>query len=190
MRTVVLAAAAAAALAVTGVAIAASLGAFDGISAASHPQTSTDQLDSAMAAMVADANIGLASIPGDPDGQVVASDSRLIGQLVDGARIYVMPTTKDKLCIVRQTTPSSEEYSGVTCIDPFSQKEPTTLESTMGLTFGVARDDVASISFNTPSGQVTVPVKNNVWSYQGSGVDLSSVTINFQDGSSEPFTGQ
>lgn len=190
LRPILVAAVAATALAVTGVAIADSVGAFQGISAANHPQTSTDQLDSAMASMVALANESLAATPGDPDGQVEASGSRSIGQLANGANVYVMPTTTNKLCIVRQTTPGSVEYSGITCLDPLSQNAPTTLESTLGLTFGVARDDVASISFNTPSGQVTVPVENNVWSYEGDGVDLSSVTITFTDGSTEPFTAQ
>lgn len=188
-RTVVVAAVVVAALAGTGLAIAASLGVFNGISAANHPQTSTDKLDSAMADLVADANVGLASIPDSQDGQVVASGSRLIGQLANGANVYVMPTTTNKLCVVTQTTPGSENYSGIECLDPLSQTQPTTLESKQGLTYGVAKDDVASVSFTTSSGQVTVPVKNNVWSYEGDGVDLSSVTVTFEGGSTQPFTG-
>jgi hypothetical protein len=186
-RPVVAAAVAVAALAVAGVAIADSLGAFNGISAANHPQTSTDTLDSAMEALVANANVALAAIPNDPNGQVVASGSRLIGQLSSGANVYVMPTTTNKLCVVVQRTPGSENYSGIECRDPLTQRQPTTLESKLGLTYGVAQDDVASISFQTPSGQVTVPVKNNVWSYEGD-VDLSTATVNFDDGSAQTVT--
>jgi hypothetical protein len=178
-----------AALVGAGVAIAAGIGAFDGISAANHPQTSTDKLDAAMVDLVAEANVSLRAIPNDPDGQVVASSSRLIGQLANGANVYVMPTTTNKLCVVTQTTPRSENYSGIVCIDPLSQSEPTTLVSKPPLTYGVAQDDVASVSFGTPSGQVTVPVKNNIWSYEGDGVDLSSVSVAFDDGSTQPFRG-
>jgi len=189
-RLVIGAAVALAVLVGAGVAIAAGLGAFDGISAANHPQTSTDKLDSAMADFVANANIGLGSIPGSPDGQVVASGSRLIGQLADGANVYVMPTTTNRLCVVTQQTPGSENYSGIECRDPLSQSAPTTLVSKPPLIYGVAQDNVASVSFNTSSGPVTVPVKGNVWSYEGDAVHLTSVTVTFDDGTTQPFNRQ
>lgn len=187
LRPVVVAAVVATALAVTGVAIAAGVGAFDGISAASHPQTSTDKPDAALADIVAEANVALASIPNDPDGQVEAAGSRLLGQLADGTNVYVMPTTTSKLCVVTQQTPGSGNYAGVECRDPLTQAEPTTIVTKEGLTYGVATDDVASVSFDTASGHVTVSVKNNVWSYEGDGVDLPSVTVTFHDGSSQPI---
>jgi hypothetical protein len=186
-RPVLVAAVVMAALIGVGVAIAAGFGAFNGISAANHPQTPADKLDAAMEDMIAQANVALASIPGSKDGQVVASGSRLIGQLSNGANVYVMPTTTDKLCVVVQQTPGSESYSGIECRDPLTQSQPTTMESKLGLAYGVAQDDVASISFETPSGQVTVPVKNNVWSYQGD-VDLSTATVHFDDGSTQGVT--
>jgi hypothetical protein len=186
-RPVVAVVVAVAALAVAGVAIADSLGAFNGIGAANHPQTSTDKLDSAMETLVSEANVALASIPGGRDGRVVASGSRLIGQLSSGANVYVMPTTTNKLCVVVQQTPGNENYSGIECRDPLTQTQPTTMESKLGLAYGVAQDDVASISFETPSGQVTVPVKSNVWSYKGD-VDLSTATVHFDDGSTQGVT--
>lgn len=188
LRPAVVAAVVAAALGLTGVAIAAGVGVFDGISAANHPQASTDKLDAAMADLVANANVALAAIPNDPDGQVVASGSRLIGQLASGANVYVLATTTNKLCVLTQQTPSSENFSGINCLDPLGQSQPTTLVSKPPLTYGVAQDGVASVSFGSPSGQVTVPVKNNVWSYEGD-ADLSSVTVNYDDGSTQTITG-
>lgn len=189
LRPILVGAVAAVALTVTGAAIAASAGVFDGITAANHPQTSTDKLDSAMADLVAQANVSLRAVPNDPDGQVVASGSRLIGQLSAGENVYALPTTTNKLCVITQTTPGSENYSRIECLDPLSQSQPTTVESKQGLTYGVAQDNVTSVSFNTPSGPVTVPVKNNIWSYEGDGVDLTSVTVTLDDGSTQPFTG-
>ena len=89
-----------------------------------------------------------------PTGQLVADSVRFVTQLDGGQRIYVISTTTNELCVLIVEHPGVSAGSRrIGCGNPLSQVEPTTIASirdsqqTPPLAFGVARDDVASVSF-------------------------------------------
>jgi hypothetical protein len=172
-------------LAVGGIAAADGVGPFAGIGAASHPPTPGDALDSAIKEEIARIN-GQGSF--GPTGGLIVDSARLVSQLDSGRRIYVIATTTDELCVLIQERPGMSEGSAIGCGDPLSQAQPTTEETmrvnqqTPPLSFGVARDDVASISFRAGGEEKTVPVVDNVWAYEGESNILGSITIHFRDG--------
>jgi hypothetical protein len=174
-----------AALAAGGIAAAAGIGPFAGIGAADHPATPTDVDDPALQAVVARIN-GHAMF--GPTGQLVAASARFVSQLDGGQRIYVIGTTTNMLCVLIEEHPGTSEGSAVGCGDPLSQAQPTTVETirdnqqTPPLAFGVARDDVSSVSFQAGGEDKTVPVVDNVWAYEGESGILGSLTVHFRDG--------
>ena len=156
-----------AALAGAGVAIAASFGAFNGVTAAQHPPTAADKLDPAVAASIA--------AEGNPLGLELDS-ARFVEQLADGIRIYAVATKGGQLCALAerlQNNDGKDDAAGMGCGSPLSQSQPTTAdsfqanESTPTISWGIALDDVTAVSFMAGGKQVTVPVKNNVWAYEG-----------------------
>lgn len=202
-----------AALAGTGIAIAAGLGAFNGISSVQHPQTTGDEIDPATMAYVERTNCT------QPNGQPCApmisglrfDTARHLGRLPDGQNVYVIQRTGNddaNLCTV--VGPPDAEFE---CNGTLSRSHPSTIftyrsdsDSTAPrwFTFGVAFDGATSVSFdpkNTADGaptgpRVTVAVSNNFWIYEGPRGDppptvLQPVTIHFADGTSvtEPATG-
>ena len=187
-RPLLLAAAAAAALAIAGVAIAAGVGAFDGIGAADHAQTPQDVLDPESIKMIDQFNAALTSQQNAAGGsstldQIEIDTARLVGTLPTGKRLYVVSTTSGNLCVAVQ-----EESIG--CGHALSEQEPLTLE-TMDhdspggdppVNFGVARDGITSLSFKADGSEVTVPVSDNVWAYEGD-ADLYTVSVHYADGS-------
>jgi hypothetical protein len=183
---VLVAAIAVGALAGVGVAIAASLGAFDGISAAQHPATAADKLDPGVAA----------SIAADKTLGIDTATARFITQFADGARIYVVATKTGALCVVAERLPNNDgrnDASATGCGSPLSQSQPTTAQSfqpnegTPPISWGIALDSVTAVSFETADGsEVTVPVKNNVWAYEGKGLgEIGPITVHFDDGSTQ-----
>jgi hypothetical protein len=172
-------------LALVGIAAADGLGPFAGIGAADHPSTPNDALDPRLQSMIGRINargwIG-------PTGQLVADSVRFVSQLDGGQRIYVISTTTDELCVLIVEHPGVSAGSGMGCGSPLSQVEPTTIASirdnqqTPPLAFGVARDDVASVSFRAGGEDKSVPVVDNVWAYQGESSILGSLTVHFRDG--------
>jgi hypothetical protein len=186
VRRVLIAAVAVAALVGVGVAIATSFGAFSGISAAQHPQGPADKLDPALAAAI---NAENAHENGLGAGKLLPDSARFIRQLAGGERIYALSTTTNMLCVLLVGQPGSNLGDATSCGDPLSQNEPTTITSvqpdsaTPPLAYGIAIDSVASVSFTAAGQEVTVPVKDNVWAYQGENSGLDALTVHFDDGS-------
>jgi hypothetical protein len=86
------------AIIVSGVALAGPLNPLGGIGAADHPQTPSDVLDEGVQAQL---RADLAP-PGGVDqigGRLTAS-ARLVGTLPSGKKVYVVPTSKGRLCVV------------------------------------------------------------------------------------------
>jgi hypothetical protein len=174
-----------AALAGAGVAIAAGFGAFDGISAAQHPPTAADRLDPAVAAslLVDDHGLGL-----EPDS------ARFVTELADGIRIYAVATRDGKLCALAERLPNNDGKNdawATSCGSPLTQSEPSTAtsfrpnEEGPAVTWGIALDGVTAVSFTAGGRAVTVPVRNNVWAYEGDAAALGSLVVHFDDGSTE-----
>jgi hypothetical protein len=184
-------------MALAAAAIAVGLGAFNGIGAAQHPQTSADVIDPATAAYLKDHLAGIR-----------LDTARHIGQLPDGQNIYVVTGTQNDLCTV-----VGPPNAFVQCGDPLSNSHPATITgdyavnndpSIRWVIFGLALDGVTSVSFQPtqadgggPAGpEVTVPVNDNLWIYKSndaSEVDvLQPFTAHFADGTTvvEPATGK
>lgn len=180
----------AAVLTAGGAAIASGVNPFAGIGTADHPQTGADVLDPATAATVERMN----AHAGDTHssiGRLLPDTARLVGELASGNRFYVITTSTDKLCVMIQQQTGG---SAIGCGDPLSETQPTTLmeirsnQETPPLSFGVARDDVTAVSFTAKGSEQTVPVKNNVWAYEGSSGALSSITVHYADGKTQTIT--
>jgi hypothetical protein len=175
------------ALAGAGVAIAAGFGAFDGISAAQHPQTPADRIDPALLAEINAANTARGA-----GGQLLPDSARLVKQLSDGARIYAVATQDGQLCALAERLPNNtgkSDAAAMGCGYPLTQTQPSTAgtfranESTPAISWGIALDSVAAVSFMAGGQEVTVPVVNNVWAYEGQAPALGSLTAHFRDGS-------
>jgi hypothetical protein len=190
-RPLLVAAVAAAAVAGVGIAIAAGFGAFDGISAAQHPQRAEDVLDPALAAQI---NAHSAPFDGMPTGKLLPETARFIRALARGDRVYTLTTTTDMLCVLIVRAPISNMSYAIGCGQPLGQSEPTTIETlrdspaTAPLAFGVAIDGVMSVSFMAGGVETTVPVDKNVWAYEGESNALGSLTVHFADGTSQTLT--
>jgi hypothetical protein len=174
------AAIAVAALAAASIAVAAGFGAFSGISAAQHPPSAADKLDPSAAALVA----------GDP--RMEADSARFVTQLPDGVRIYAVATATGGLCALAERLPNNDgtnDAAALGCGLPLTQAQPTTVgsfqanESTPPISYGVALDNVAAVSFMAGGQEVTAPVENNVWAYEGENSAINSLTVHFKDGS-------
>ncbi len=186
------------ALAGTSVAIANSLGAFsggafNGISAAHHRRTAEDVIDPATRAYMERTNCK------QPDGRACApmmvgmrlGTSRRIAQLPGGQNLYVFKTTWKGLCYVAGPPPHGE----FNCSRPLSRSHPSTVwfysnspHMSDWFTFGIALDGVTAVSFE-PNGQdITLPVKNNVWTYRSESFEAMTalqglpLTAHFADG--------
>ena len=190
-------------LAGTGVAIADGINPFAGIGAANHSQSAQDVLDPASLTLVERFNSTAArqaSHTGVAAMTVLPDTARLVGQLPSGRQFYVLGTTTSQLCILTAPPPrnSSDKTASIGCGDPLDQNKPTTIESqdevvngpdaTPPLTFGVARDDVAAVSFVAGGTEQTVPVKNNVWAFEGQNSALESLTVHYSDGSEQTLS--
>jgi hypothetical protein len=165
------------ALALTGVGIADGLGAFNGISAADHPQIGADVLDPQTVAKLQQ-TCGSKNVTGfyRPQCHLVLDSARLIGQLPSGHNLYVITDTHGDLCVVNP---------GIlmTCGKGLSPSRPITATSIGQLTFGVARDGVTAVSFQRAGSEVTVPVKDNVWVYKGVSLpEAGALTAHFDNG--------
>jgi hypothetical protein len=184
-RPVLVAAVVVAALAGVGVAIAAGFGVFNGISAAQHPPTAADKLDPAVAASIAASD--------NPLG-LEADSARFVTQLADGARIYAVATKTGELCALAERLPNNNgknDAAAMGCGSPLTQSQPTTAasfqanESTPPISYGIALDSVTAVSFMAGGQEVTVPVKNNVWAYEGDNSAIGSLAVRFNDGNTE-----
>jgi hypothetical protein len=202
-RPLLVAAVVTAALAGAGVAIAESLGAFDGISAAQRPQTSADILDPSVVARLQSNcdNTGALPTMYMPQCHLLFDSSRLVSQLPDGRNVYVITDSRGDLCVLLPNvmmgcSPSvtpSDAASGQahSPSSPLSRSNPITVASfgdsldTPRIIYGVALDGVTAVSFESAGSEVTVPVKDNVWAYEqpsASTPDPNPITAHFADG--------
>lgn len=160
-------------LALTGVAIADGIGAFNGIGAAQHPQTGADVLDPRTVARLQQ-NCSVSTF-WTPQCHLVLDSARLIGHLPSGDKLYAIADTRGHLCIVDPT--------GMICGTGLTPSRPIEDESVGKLMFGVALDGVTAISFENAGKEVTVPVKDNVWVYDGASLpEAGALTAHFEDG--------
>jgi hypothetical protein len=197
-RPVLVTAAVVAALVGVGVAIAAGIGAFRGIKAAQHPRTAADRLDPAVIASIVRHNKKMAQLTHSRRGLLEPDTSRLVRQLPNGARVYAVAATGDELCVVLERLPRlgpNTKPGGYAegCTSPLTQKVPTTVESfrafkgphgeSPALSWGITLNGAISISFPAGRHEITVPVKHNVWVYQGKySAAVPGLTVHFKDG--------
>ena len=201
-RPVLLTAVVVAALVGVGVAIAAEIGAFNGIKAAQHPRTAADKLDPSVVASIVRYNKQVARLTHSRRGQLEPDTSRLVRQLPNGARVYAVAAMGDELCVVMERIPQLARNmkrggSTVGCTSPLTQKVPSTVESfrafkgphgeSPAVSWGITLDGATSVSF--PANRrltITVPVKHNVWVYQGKwSATVRGFKVHFQDGHTE-----
>jgi hypothetical protein len=164
-----------------GVGVAASWGPLSGLGAADRPAEPRDALSPAAKDMIRRHEFS----PDGPIGTLLVDDARLLGELPDGSKVYAVPTSKSKLCIV------VAESSG-SCHPPLSRSEPVTFTvSKTGpaaphVVVGAAIDDVISVSFNLGGERVTVPVEGNFYAWEGEPSEQfkgwSALTVTFADG--------
>jgi hypothetical protein len=177
----------AAAIIVTGVALASSLNPLSGIGAADHPPTPNDALGPEV-----QAQLRLDEVPAggvDQIGGRLDGSARFIGALPSGRKVFVVPTTKGRLCVVLAGMAES-------CGSRLTQTEPVTFTTVWGhpgeraYAYGVARDGVKSVSFNAGDQRVTVPVEHNLFVYESEPRDspagFGAVAVTFTDGTVEP----
>jgi len=190
-RSVFVVAVIVAALTGAGMAIAAGFGAFDGISAAEHPRGTADVLEPAVVAGINKTNDTFTL---GPTGKLLPDSARFTRQLPSGERVFALTTTTDKLCVLILGRPGSNMTYAIGCGDPLNQNHPTTIEGIRpdpklpALTFGVAIDGITSVSGVIGGTEVTVPVENNVWAYEGASAALQSLTVHYTDGATQTFT--
>jgi hypothetical protein len=186
-RPVLVAAIALAALVGIGVAIAAGFGAFNGISAAQRPQTPADRIDPAL---LAEINMTRKSV--GPGAELLADSSRLIRRLPGGARIYTAATKDGELCVLGLGLDRGAGAMG--CGPPLpTQSQPITLSSFANrgtpINWGLALDHITAVTFQLGGREMTVPVKNNAWAYEGPSPRVAqSIVIHYDDGSTKSFT--
>ena len=151
-----------------GLAAAAVTGPLDGIFSADHPRRAVDVLDARTAAMLRSDESR-----GDRIGVRLLGQSRLVGTLPMGRRVYVVPTSKGRLCVVIQRLAES-------CSEPLTQPVPLTFtvvdpDRAGGgqgpIAYGVARDGVVSVSFTVGGRRVTVPIHHNLFVFQARPAD-------------------
>jgi hypothetical protein len=168
LRPLLVAAVVFAACTAAGLAIAASLGAFDGISAAQHPRTHADKLDPKTRAQLRDAcPRGSRASFYMPFCHLVLDSTRRIGHIALLGSVYVITDTRGDLCTVWEAGASS-------CGPPLSKSQPISFGTfnrapTAGSTFvatGLAIDGVTSVSFRVGGKAVAAPVTDNVWVYE------------------------
>jgi hypothetical protein len=155
---------------------------FAGIASASRSATAADTLDVSTSAWLDRSDASAAS---SVIGTHLLARSRRVGAVGDGRAIYLVPTTMNRLCVVLQRTAES-------CGNPLSSSSPITFTIVTGnsaagpIAYGVARDDVASVSFTVAGHAETLAVRNGVFSYSGlagqTAADFSSPTATFKNG--------
>jgi hypothetical protein len=174
-----------------GVAIAAGFGAFNGISAAQRPQTPADRLDPKLLFYINRVNGSRGA-----GEQLLPDSARLIRRLPGNVRIYAVATNDGQLCVLAERLPNNngkDDALGMVCGSPLTQTKPSSAatfarnESSPAITWGIALDSVAAVSFMAGGHEVTVPVTNNVWAYEGADPNYGTLTAHFKDGRREPI---
>jgi hypothetical protein len=187
----------AAALVATGVAIAAGFNPFAGIGAANHPQRATDVLNSAVAAQIRTHNREAGRQAGRL-GLVVLGTSRYVGRASSGTQVFVATTTRNALCVITVMTYRGKLETSIAYVAPLTKAEPTTIgtfdqvvngpSATPPLSYGVAQNGVIAVSFKAHGKLQTVPVRHNVWFYQGQSSLMRSITVHYADDKTKTLT--
>ena len=178
-------AAAALVLVSVGAAFAAGFNPFAGISAANHPATSSDTLPASLTAHIAQFSSGMERYG---HGRLLPDTARFITQLPSGMRFYTIATSAGGLCLATVRSPGG---NGLECGDSLSKSRPITIGSarpnraTPLVSYGLALDGVTAVSFMAGGIETTVPVKDNVWAYEGQNGAFRSVTVHWEDGSTQ-----
>jgi hypothetical protein len=168
-----------------GAAYTAGFNPFAGISAANHPATPSDALPAFLTAHIAEFSSAMEQMG---HGHLLPDTARLITELPSGMRFYTIATSAGGLCLA---TVRSAGGNGLECGDSLSKSRPTTIASertnraTPPVSYGLAIDGVTAVSFKAHGHQTTVPVKNNVWAYEGQNGALRSVTVQWENGSTQ-----
>lgn len=171
-----------------GAAYAAGFDPFPGISAANHPATPSDVLPASLTAGIAKFS---SSMEHYGHGRLLPDTARLITQLPNGMRFYTIATSAGGLCLADIDSPGSHATSGVECGDSLSHSRPITVgseqvnQATPPVTYGLAINGVTAVSFKAHGHQTTVAVKNNVWAYQGQNGAFRSITVHWENGSTQ-----
>jgi hypothetical protein len=172
-------------LVLVGAAYAAGFNPFPGISAADHPATSNDALPASLTAHIDEFSSGMERFG---HGRLLPDTARFITQVPSGMRFYTIATSAGGLCLA---TVRSSGGNGLECGDSLSQSRPITIASertnraTPPVSYGLAMDGVTAVSFRAHGHQTTVPVKDNVWAYEGQNGALRSVTVHWENGSTQ-----
>jgi len=172
--------------AVAGIGLAARIGPFAGIAAADRPATAGDTLDRSVVRQLRSDELP-PSNPVDQIGKREIALSRFVGTLPTGDSVFVVPTTRGKLCVVVANKAES-------CGDPLSQEAPITFTISdddgprgwkPAIAWGVARDGVVSVSFAVGGRFVTVPVHNNFFAFEANPWEhgFANLTAQLADGS-------
>jgi hypothetical protein len=168
-----------------GAAYAAGFNPLAGISAANHPATPSDALPAFLTAHIAEFSSAMEQMG---HGHLLPDTARLITELPSGMRFYTIATSGGGLCLA---TVRSAGGNGLECGDSLSKSRPITIASertnraTPPVSYGLAIDGVTAVSFKAHGHQTTVPVKNNVWAYEGQNGALRSVTVQWENGSTQ-----
>jgi hypothetical protein len=158
---------------------------FAAIAAANHPRGAQDAVDAVTAASMKAED----AVHATPQiGSHLLAESRSVGSLPSGRRIYLVPTDKGGLCVAAARLVE-------TCSAALSTASPATFtivdaDGVGGagpVAYGVASDAVKSLSFSVAGRPVTVPVRGNLFVFHGRSSDgtgdFSPATVAFTDGS-------
>jgi hypothetical protein len=158
---------------------------FPGISAADHPATSNDTLPASLTAHIAEFSSVMERFG---HGRLLPDTARFITQVPSGMRFYTIATSAGGLCLATVRSPGG---NGFECGDSLSKSRPITIASertnraTPPVSYGLAMDGVTAVSFKAHGHQTTVPVKNNVWAYEGQNGAFRSITVHWESGSTQ-----
>jgi hypothetical protein len=180
--------AAALVLVFVGAAYAAGFNPFAGISAANHPATPSDALPVALTAHIAEFSSAMEKMGHE---HLLTDTARSITQLPSGMRFYTIATSAGGVCLTTVDHPGSNaKGGGLECGDSLSRNRPITIaseqvnHSTPRVSYGLALDGVTAVSFTAGGAETTVPVKDNVWAYEGQ-ANLRSVAVHWENGSTQ-----
>lgn len=110
---------------------------------------------------------------------------RQLPAAIAGHTAYVVPTTNGDLCLFSEQLPEA-------CNSPLSPSHPLIFIIGGGTAFGIAEDDVASVTLTVNGSPETVLVQGNVFAYSGQSVtpgSITSIVAHFDDGTSLSLLG-
>jgi hypothetical protein len=180
--------AAALVLVFVGAAYAAGFNPFTGISAANHAATPSDALPPFLTFHIAEFSSAMEKMG---HGHLLLDSARSITQLSSGTRFYTIATSAGGVCLAIVDHPASNaKGGGLECGDSLSRSRPITIvseqvnRSTPRVSYGLALDGVTAVSFRAGGAEKTVPVKDNVWAYEGQ-ANLRAIAVHWENGSTQ-----